>query len=318
MEQREEQNTKSQPRKHPVVNLINRSTTYFLEFLGIVSIFFDLRGIGYDSDIIFKDRYRYVWAFNSDLELLWKAECNTGHYPYAYDVDGDGKDELAIGYSLFDDDGKKLWGLDSTLHYHADGVAILNFKPESELRLLCTASDEGIFFTNMKGEIIKHHYLGHVQNPAVANFRDDLPRLEIVTINYWRNQGIIHYFDAECDVYHCFEPNQYGSMCLPVNWIGKSEEFFVHNPNMDEGGMFDGWGRKVVVFPDDGHPDMCNAVLDITGDCRDEVVVWDPHAIWVYTQDNSPLRGKLYKPLRNPLYNYSNYQATVSMPGWKE
>ena len=58
---------------------------------------------------------------------------------------------------------------------------------------------------------------------------------------------------------------------LPVNWTGRSEEFFVHSPNVDEGGMFDGWGRRVVLFPDDGHPDMCNAVLDITGDCRDEV-----------------------------------------------
>jgi len=74
----------------------------------------------------------------------------------------------------------------------------------------------------------------------------------------------------------------------------------------------------VLVFDDDGHPDMCNAVLDITGDCRDEVVVWDPNEIWVYTQDDSGKKGRLYKPLRNPLYNYSNYQATVSVPGCSE
>lgn len=48
------------------------------------------------------------------------------------------------------------------------------------------------------------------------------------------------------------------------------EEYFVHNPNVTEGGVYDGWGRKVLQFPDDGHPDMCNAVLDLTGDCRDE------------------------------------------------
>jgi hypothetical protein len=82
--------------------------------------------------------------------------------------------------------------------------------------------------------------------------------------------------------------------------------------------MYDGRGRKVVEFPDDGHPDMCNAVLDVTGDCRDEVVVWDPKEIWAYTQDDNPRQGKLYKPVRNPLYNYSNYQATVSLPGWSD
>ena len=288
----------------------------FPRILGDCIYFCDLSGKGYDGDIIFKDRYRYLWAFSDKLELLWHAECNTGHYPFAYDVDGDGKDELMMGYTLFDDNGEKLWTLDDTITDHADGVAILKFRPDSDLRLLCAASDEGIFFTDMKGNILKHLYLGHVQNPAVANFRDDLPGLETVTINFWRNQGIIHYFDSDGNLYYSFEPNQYGSMCLPINWTGRSEEFFVHNPNVDEGGMYDGWGRKAVEFPDDGHPDMCNAVLDITGDCRDEAVVWDPKEIWVYTQDDNPKKGKLYKPSRNALYNYSNYQATVSLPGW--
>jgi rhamnogalacturonan endolyase len=290
----------------------------FPRILGDCIYFCDLSGKGYDGDIIVKDRYRYLWAFNDKLELLWQGECNTGHYPFAYDVDGDGKDELMMGYTLFDDNGEKLWTLDETLTDHADGVAILKFQPESDLRLLCAASDEGIFFTDMKGNILKHHYLGHVQNPAVANFRDDLPGLETVTINFWRNQGIIHYFDADGNLYYSFEPNQYGSMCLPINWTGLSEEFFVHNANVDEGGMYDGRGRKVVEFPDDGHPDMCNAVLDVTGDCRDEVVVWDPKEIWIYTQDDNPRKGKLYKPIRNVLYNYSNYQATVSLPGWSD
>jgi len=58
---------------------------------------------------------------------------------------------------------------------------------------------------------------------------------------------------------------------------------------------------------------MCYATLDITGDCRDEIVVWNPGELWVYTQEDNPLYNeKLYRPERNPLYNYSNYQATVS------
>ena len=38
--------------------------------------------------------------------------------------------------------------------------------------------------------------------------------------------------------------------------------------------------------------------------------------MWIYTQDDSPKSGRLYKPVRNPLHNYSNYQATVSLPEW--
>ena len=286
--------------------------------LGDSLFFCDTRGTGHPRDIVIKDRYRRFWVLNDRLELIWKAACNTGHYPFAYDVDNDGKDELAMGYSLFDDDGTRLWSLDEKLGDHADGVAIVRFREDLQPVLFNSASDEGIFFTDVRGNVLKHHYLGHVQNPAVANFRDDLPGLELVSINFWGNQGIIHFYDAEGNVYHDCEPNQYGSMCLPINWTGRGEEYFVHSANVDEGGMFDGHGRRVVLFPDDAHPDMCNAVLDLTGDCRDEVVVWDPYELWVYTQEDNPKSGKLYKPARNPMYNYSNYQATVSLPGWSE
>ncbi len=290
----------------------------FPRILGDSLFFCDLRGLGQDRDMIFKDRYRYIWAMNDKLDILWTGQCNTGHYPFAYDVDNDGKDEIAIGYSMFDDDGTKLWSLDRNIRDHADGVAVASFKPNAEPTIFYAASDAGAFFTDLKGNVLKRLFLGHVQNPAIANLRDDLPGLEIVSINFWGNQGIIHYFNSDGDVYYDFEPVQYGSMCLPINWTGKSEEFFVLSPDVTEGGMYDGLGRRVVRFPADGHPYQCNAVLDVTGDCRDEVVVWDPYELWIYTQDDNPKQGRLYKPERNPLYNYSNYQATVSLPGWTE
>jgi len=90
-----------------------------------------------------------------------------------------------------------------------------------------------------------------------------------------------------------FAPCQHGSMCLPINWTGSSEEYFVLSASHEEGGLFDGRGRCVVKFPADGHPDLCNAVLDMTGDCRDEIVVWDPFELWVYTQHDNPKEGRL-------------------------
>ena len=288
----------------------------FGNILGDCIYFCDLRGTGYDRDIILKDRYDRVWALDDQLNILWYRKLNTGHYPYAYDIDHDGKDELMIGYSMLDNDGSTIWTVEDSLDEHADGVAVVKYFENADPVVLCAASDEGMLFINLKGDILKHHYIGHAQNPVVANFRDDLPGLETLSINFWGNQGIIHFYDANGKIYHDFEPNQYGSMLLPLNWTGKSEEFFVHNANVDEGGIYDGWGRKVLEFPDDGHPDMCNAVLNVTGDARDEIVVWDPNSIWIYTQKNNPQSGRLYKPIRNKLYNYSNYQTTVSLPGW--
>jgi len=292
----------------------------FPRILGDCLYFCDLRGTGAPRDMIVKDRYQSVWAYNDRLELLWHAQCKTGHYPYASDVDGDGKDELAVGYSLFDHDGKLLWSFDDRLEDHADGVAIVRFsdKPGSVPRILCSASDEGVYFADIRGNMLKHLYLGHVQNPAVADFRTDLPGLEAATMNFWGNQGIVHLYDSEGNVYADFEPCQHGSMMLPLNWTGTPPEYFVLSAAVEGGGVFDGRGRKVMDFPGDGHPDMCNAVLDLTGDCRDEIVVWDPSEIWVYTQSDNPQKGRLYKPIRNPLYNESNYSEAVSIPGWNK
>jgi rhamnogalacturonan endolyase len=290
----------------------------FPRILGDCLYFCDLSGNGHPKDIIIKDRYWHFWVLNEKLEIQWQHEIRTGHYPYAYDIDGDGHDELAFGHCLFDHDGTKLWDLEDQIQDHVDGVAIANFNaPDSgELQILHACSDSGMFITDIEGNILKHHWIGHCQNPAVAKFREDLPGLQMVSINFWGNQGILNFYDAEGNIYHDCEPVPFGSMCLPINWRGDGVEFFVHNANVRYGGMYDGWGRPVVAFPNDGHPDMCNAVLDITGDCRDEVVVWNPHEIWVYTQDDGPKDGKLYQPVRNPHYNSSNYQASVSLPGW--
>jgi hypothetical protein len=295
-----------------------RPESPFPRILGDSILFCDLRGTGRPRDIVLKDRYWHLWAFTDALEPLWDVALRTGHYPYAYDVDGDGRDELAVGYSLVDHDGRILWTHDRDLQDHADSVAIVPFAEGKPPRLLCAASDEGIFFADLAGGILRHLQLGHVQNPSTADYRPDLPGLETVTINFWGNQGIVHFFDAGGEPYHEFEPAQHGSMMLPVNWTGRPGEYWALSPSVVEGGLFDGWGRRAVRFPADGHPDLCYSVLDLLGDCRDEIVVWDPYEIWIYTQADNPRSGRLYRPKRNPLWNASNYQATVSLPGWSE
>ena len=284
--------------------------------LGDCVYFCDLEGTGYDQNIIIKDRYNWIWAMDNKLNVLWEQNLNTGHFPYAYDIDNDGKDELAAGYSLLDDDGTMLWTLDNKIEEHSDATIIFKPLKDAEPVVVAAASDDGVVFTDKGGNVIKHHYIGHGQNLAIANFRDDLPGLETISVNFWGNQGIIHFYNAQGDIYHDFEPTQYGSMCLPINWTGGTEELFILSPNVDEGGVFDGWGRKVLEFPDDGHPDMCNAVVDLTGDYRGEIVVWDPHSIWVYTQDNTIDSERPYEVVRNELYNSSNYHASFSLPEW--
>ena len=57
---------------------------------------------GEAQDLMVKDRYTNFWVYNNRLERLWQGQGQTGHYPYPFDLDGDGREELAIGYAVWD------------------------------------------------------------------------------------------------------------------------------------------------------------------------------------------------------------------------
>jgi hypothetical protein len=106
------------------------------------------------------------------------------------------------------------------------------------------------------------------------------------------------------------------SRCVPVNWKGDGEEFFVISADSLSGGLFDKYGELSVKFPNDGHPSSCYHVADITGDTRDELLVWNQEKLWIYTQDDNPRMGTTYNPDRKPLYNHSLKKMNLSLPGW--
>jgi rhamnogalacturonan endolyase len=266
-------------------------------------------------EILVKDRYTHFWIFNNKLELLWKGDGQTGHYPYPFDVNGDGLDELLIGYSLWDHSGKQLWSHDAEIKDHADGVMMGNLAPDAkaEPRVYASGSDEGFMIFDLRGKMLKHVRIGHAQSPAVGRFRPDIPGLQYITVNFWKNPGIVTLFDCDGKILAQEEPIHSGSVMLPVNWRGDGQEFVLLSGNAKEGGMIDGHLRRVVLFPEDGHPDLTAAVLNLTGDARDEIVLWDQEQVWIYTQDRAFTGGRVYTPLRNPDYNDSNYRINVSL-----
>lgn len=291
-----------------------------LPYLNVDCISFaDLRGTGHPRDIIIKDRHTRLWAYNNDFDLLWTASANLGHFPFFHDGDQDGREEVYIGYSKFDPTGKLVWSLDSVMGEHADGIYVgdptLTGSPE---KVFIGGSDDGVLMLDNNGDILKHHLVGHAQTPSVGQFRPDIPGLEFCNINFWGEPGLITLYNASGDEIINFELIHAGSPVLPVNWRGDGTEFIFLSPNVREGGLVDGWGRRVVMFPDDGHPDLAWMAHDLTGDPRDELIVWDLESIWIYTQDQPFTGDQVYEPERQPLYNESNYATAWSWPGWEK
>jgi len=281
--------------------------------------FVNLSGAGAPREILLKDRYRNFWIYDRELKLLWRGEGQTGHYPYPHDVDGDGRQEIFIGYSMWNHAGRRLWSHDDRLRDHADGIAVGNLSPDPQAapRVYASGSDEGFLMFDAQGQMLRHERIGHAQSPSIAKYRPDVGGLQYMTVNFWKNPGIVTLFDHAGRMLEQAEPIHTGSPLLPVNWRGDGQELALLSGNSREGGMIDGWLRRVVMFPDDGHPDLAAYVTDLTGDPRDEVVLWDQERVWIYTQDR-PFRGeRIYAPVRNPHYNESNYRTNVSWPRWK-
>ena len=291
-----------------------------LPYLNVDCISFaDLRGLGKPLDVIIKDRHTRLWAYTNRFELLWTATATLSHFPYFYDSDRDGKDEVFIGYTLFDHDGRAVWTLDKELQDHADGICAGNFcLDKSEDRVFISASDDGVVVASPQGKILLHHRIGHAQTPSIGQYRPDIPGLEFCEINFWGEPGLISlYSGCTGEEITRFELIHEGSPIMPVNWRGDGQEFILLSTNPEEGGMVDGWGRRAVMFPEDGHPDMAYLVHDLTGDPRDEVITWNPDAIYIYTQSTRFAGEKVYAPRRPSAYNESNYLPIVSWPDWK-
>ncbi len=76
-------------------------------------VFADLKGCGRPTDVLVKDRYHNIYAYNQDGKLLWHVTdpggCRTAHQPRPFDLDGDGRDEIAAGFAMLNSDGSVRW-----------------------------------------------------------------------------------------------------------------------------------------------------------------------------------------------------------------
>ena len=267
------------------------------------------------TDILIKDRYCRTYLLNSDLELLWsfRSDKNTGHFPYACDINRDGYDEILCGYNLLDHNGKLLWSYPIQSD-HTDEIISGHFMAGSnEGHFACVSGSEGFFIGDYHGNILKRDDIGHAQRVSTGNYCPERAGFELAVVNYWGHQGIVYLYDSQGNPLWEFENELSGNMLTPVNWDGDGRDLILLNADSARGGLLDGDGVRCVTFPEDGHPTMCVEAINLTGDARDELVVWDYHTMYIYTQDNGVMEHA-YAPVKYPHYNASNYRGEYSYP----
>jgi hypothetical protein len=137
----------------------------------------DFAGDGHPSEIVLKDRYNQVWALSTPSgSVRWTYSGNVGHYPWPYDFDGDGRDELMAGFDLLDDNGQWLWTA-SGMSDHADSMWVADFNQDGYPDIVLGGSDTGAYERNGNRLWL---YTGSVesQQVVVGDFRTDIAGLE--------------------------------------------------------------------------------------------------------------------------------------------
>ena len=142
-----------------------------------------------------KDRYWNIHFYDADLQHKWHHAVNTGHFPFPVDLDGDGRQEILCGHTLFDVEGNILWKAD--LPDHTDGAAYQSLREGDPKRLYLTAGEAGLVCLDpASGEILERLRLGHVQHGWFGQFIDGRSQ-QILVVTLWCENNIYYVLDDQ-------------------------------------------------------------------------------------------------------------------------
>lgn len=249
----------------------------------------NLTGGKHPQDIILKNRYTKMWAMDKDFTLLWFHEGNLGHYPWVYDFDGDGCDEVMAGYDMLDQDGKVLWSC-KDLEDHADCIWVgdVDLDPANGVEIVIGGSVTVMY--DWKGKE-RWRYEGSIesQHVALGKFREDIPGIQIAGLdrivrgNDNGRDGIFLLNDKGEEIW---KENRRTKGWLTIietfhNWNGEQKD---HILAYRRGGgifptLYDGFLNPVVTFPVDGYV----AHGDLMGENREDVVIYDTETVHIFS-----------------------------------
>ena len=202
-----------------------------------------------------------LWAYDRDLNLLWHHEIQGtawyGHH-YAvqfYNVDGEGRDELLAGGTLFDANGKILWVHDRDEEVlrisgaqHYDAVALGAFAGDEGIDPVAflVAGSAGVYVVDgLTGRTRSFHRIGHAQGRFIGKVRDDIPGEQILVATRWGNMGILTLFSGHGDRLWTIQPDYIGQGSCPIQWGNVNPELIWMNTTGPVQSLYDGYGRRV-------------------------------------------------------------------------
>lgn len=280
-------------------------------------LFVNLSGGDTAQEILLKDRYNRVWALDNEGNLLWTRAVNTGHYPWPYDIDGDGRQEIMVGYHMLSPDGDELWVYRGS--GHADSMWMADITGDNQVEIM-QGGDAAIAFDALTGEQLwRQEDIVETQNIMTGDFIPEIPGWESLGLDRIDRsaQGYDGLFLLDVNGEFVWREERetrgcWGSIPEPIhNWLGDYRDLImVWNRGCGEPTtIMDGNGNVISVLDSAArlwHADFC-------GDDKDEVIEYI-QGVSVTIKSNGPcdIDAKVTGvPLPQPkwLYNYTRYTA---------
>jgi len=229
--------------------------------------FANLSGGGHAGEVIVKTRYTQIWAFDINGKELWTCEKPAGrmtaHQVFPVDIDGDGREELIVGYAMLNPDGSTRWdvtgeGMDkftNTMGCHLDCARVVDAaeNPEDWRIILSCCANERLAMIDGLGKTVWAIDNHHFESIDVCKLLPDVPGKQLVMdvgamrvlhhpIFVYRDDGALlgKLFTHACRFH------------FPVDWEGKGLDYFVVG---GERSMYNGMGEKVGIFNTPGSID---------------------------------------------------------------
>ncbi|MBT4497853.1 MAG: hypothetical protein HOC74_09040 [Gemmatimonadetes bacterium] len=259
-------------------------------------VFCDLSGKGCPTDVLVKDRYWHIYAYDREGKLLWEVEepggYKTAHQPLPVDIDGDGRDEIMAGYAMLDPDGSVRWVYESDKidigRGHLDCCRVYRrgaTPADFRLALTCCGAN-AISMLDGEGGVVWEVTGEHFESIDVGRVLPGLPEPQIVVdIDHQSGIGPVWVFSGEGEQVGLLMTNYARHHCL-LDWNGNGlDEIFVG----DSCGVYDQRGERILTlelptenFPQEKPHERALVPADMTGDGRPDLIVTSPNAVHIF------------------------------------
>lgn len=281
----------------------------------------NLTGHEIAREVILKDRYEHLWAMDENFNVLWSHKGNVGHFPWTYDVNGDGYDEIMAGYDLLDCKGNVLWSC-KDLEDHADCLWVGDVNGDGALEIAVGGSVTCLYDIN-GNELWRYDGSVESQHIALGKFCEDQPGLQMAGLDrIIRGDGYKGQWDGkdgmfmlDCDGKEVWKETRKTKGWLTIvntlrNWNGEEKDYILA---YRRGGgelpkLYNGKMEAVVTFPYDGY--VISA--DLFGRDMEDVIIYSGTTAHIYSGSTYDLKKT---PAGKSLPQPKRLFATTLYPG---